>query len=45
MPDNLKTVAPPLLRHRLILRPEAQLDGIGIDEVITAILEHTPVPR
>ena len=45
LPDNLKTVAPPLLRHRLILRPEAQFDGIGIDDVITAIMEQTPVPR
>jgi MoxR-like ATPase len=45
LPDNLKTVALPLLRHRLILRPEAQLDGIGIDDVITAIIEQTPVPR
>ncbi len=45
LPDNLKTVAPALLRHRLILRPESQLDGVGIDSVITAIVEQTAVPR
>lgn len=45
LPDNLKTVASPLLRHRLVLRPEAQLDGVDIDSVITAIVEQTAVPR
>ena len=44
-PDNIKAVAPPLLRHRLILRPEAQLDGIGVDSVINAVLTQVPVPR
>jgi hypothetical protein len=31
-PDDVKAVAPPLLRHRLILNPESLLDGIEIDE-------------
>jgi MoxR-like ATPase len=44
-PDDLKVVAPPLLRHRLILRPESQLDGIQIDTVISSILKQVPVPR
>lgn len=44
-PDDLKTVAPPLLRHRLILKPEAQLDGIQIDAVIASILKQVAVPR
>lgn len=44
-PDDIKAVAPPLLRHRLILRPEAQLDGIHIDAVIHAVLNQVPVPR
>ncbi|MGG6264824.1 AAA family ATPase [Leptolyngbya sp. AN03gr2] len=44
-PDDIKAVAPPLLRHRLILRPEAQLDGISIDSVINAILNQVAVPR
>ena len=44
-PDDVKAVAPPLLRHRLILRPEAQLEGVQIDSVIAAILKQVPVPR
>lgn len=44
-PDDIKTVALPLLRHRLILRPEAQLDGIIIDSVINSILKQISVPR
>jgi MoxR-like ATPase len=44
-PDDLKAVAPPLLRHRLILRPEAQLDGLQIDAIIASILRQVTVPR
>jgi MoxR-like ATPase len=44
-PDDIKTVAPPLLRHRLIMRPEAQLDGVNVDAVIKAVLAQVPVPR
>ncbi|MGI0488293.1 AAA family ATPase [Pantanalinema rosaneae CENA516] len=44
-PDDLKTVAPPLLRHRLILRPEAQLDGLKVDSLLTTLLSQVPVPR
>ncbi|NJK54206.1 MAG: MoxR family ATPase [Leptolyngbyaceae cyanobacterium SU_3_3] len=44
-PDDIKTVAPPLLRHRLILRPEAQLDGVGVEAVIGSVLGQVPVPR
>ena len=44
-PDEVKSVASPLLCHRLILKPEAQLDGIEIDAAITSILEQVPVPR
>ena len=43
-PDDLRGVALPLLRHRLILNPEAQLDGIQIDALITALLDQVPVP-
>lgn len=44
-PDDIKAVAPPLLRHRLILRPEAQLDGLLVDGVIASLLGQVPVPR
>lgn len=44
-PDDVKAIAPPLLRHRLILRPEAQLDGVQMDAVIASLLNQVPVPR
>ena len=44
-PDDVKEIASPLLRHRLILKPEAQLDGITIDSVITSIMQQVSVPR
>jgi MoxR-like ATPase len=44
-PDDVKAIAAPLLRHRLILRPEAQLDGLQIDGVISGILAQVAVPR
>ncbi len=44
-PDDVKEVAAPLLRHRLLLKPEAQLDNVQIDEVVALILEQIPVPR
>lgn len=44
-PDDVQGVAVPLLRHRLILNPEAQLDGIQMDPLIVSLLEQIPVPR
>ncbi|CAN1209019.1 ATPase associated with various cellular activities AAA_3 [Tumidithrix helvetica PCC 7403] len=44
-PDDIKAIALPLLRHRLILRPEAQLDGLQIDATIKGLLAQVAVPR
>ncbi|MBD1936381.1 MoxR family ATPase [Microcoleus sp. FACHB-68] len=44
-PDNIKAIAAPLLRHRLILKPEAQLDGLQVDAVVSTLLNQVPVPR
>ncbi len=44
-PDDIKVVAPPLLRHRLILKPEALLDGLMIEAVISSMLDRVAVPR
>lgn len=44
-PDDVKAVALPLLRHRLILKPEAMLDGLQMDGVISTLLKQVPVPR
>ncbi|MEU0087316.1 MoxR family ATPase [Streptomyces sp. NPDC006274] len=45
IPDDVKALALPTLRHRLQLRPEAEMEGVTADSVITAILAHVPVPR
>ena len=44
-PDDIKAMALPVLEHRLILRPEFEIEGLSIAEVIQAILEQIAVPR
>jgi len=44
-PDDIKTMAIPVLEHRLILRPEFEIEGLGIREVIESILQGVAVPR
>ncbi len=44
-PDDLKTMAVPVLEHRLILRPEFEIEGLSIGEVIQSILQQVAVPR
>ena len=44
-PDDVRDVARPVLRHRLTLRAEAELDGASPDVVITDILKSAEVPR
>jgi MoxR-like ATPase len=44
-PDDIKELAPPVLRHRLILRPEAEIEGHTPDSVIAQVLGEVPVPR
>ncbi|MGB7440277.1 MAG: MoxR family ATPase, partial [Coleofasciculaceae cyanobacterium] len=44
-PDDVKAIAEPLLRHRLILKPETQLDGLQVDAVISSLLKQVAVPR
>ena len=44
-PDDVKSVARPTLRHRLQLRPEAELDGATPDRVLEGVLASVPVPR
>jgi MoxR-like ATPase len=45
IPDDVKEVALPLLRHRLLLKPEAQLDGLKVDGVVNFLLKQVAVPR
>jgi MoxR-like ATPase len=45
IPDDVKALALPTLRHRVKLRPEAEMEGVTADSVITAVLAQVPVPR
>ena len=44
-PDDIKAMAPPVLEHRLILRPEFEIEGLSVSEVIQQILQQIAVPR
>src|SRR5438094_6234765 len=44
-PDDIKAMAAPVLEHRLILRPEFEIEGMSVTEVIQKILEQVAVPR
>ena len=44
-PDDIRDIAPPVLRHRLALRAEAELDGATTDAVISDILKTVEIPR
>jgi len=45
LPDDVKRVAPWVLRHRLILSPDAILDGINAQDEVDRLLNQVPVPR
>jgi MoxR-like ATPase len=44
-PDDVKSLAGPVLSHRLVLRPEFEIEGLTIEEVLAKILEQVAVPR
>ncbi|MBL8778792.1 MAG: MoxR family ATPase [Acidimicrobiales bacterium] len=44
-PDEVKAVAKPALRHRLLLRPELELEGATADGVLDGVLAAVPAPR
>ena len=44
-PDDVKAMARPTLRHRVALRPEAELEGANPDGVLEGVLNAVPVPR
>ena len=45
IPEDVKTLAVPVLEHRIVLRPEFEMEGVEIREVINAVLEAVEVPR
>jgi MoxR-like ATPase len=44
-PDDVRALAEPVLGHRLILRPEFEIEGLTLTELIQRVLEMVPVPR
>lgn len=44
-PDDIKEIAPWILRHRILLRPDVEIEGTGMDAVIAEILDSVEVPR
>jgi MoxR-like ATPase len=44
-PDDVKSVTASVLRHRIVLKPEAELDGLRADDVVQRILGSVAVPR
>lgn len=45
IPDDIKALALPVLRHRIQLRPEAEIEGLTPDDVLNRLLEQQTVPR
>jgi len=45
LPDDVKYLAVPVLRHRIILRSEAEIEGLSADDIISSILQSIEVPR
>jgi MoxR-like ATPase len=44
-PDDVRAMALPVLDHRIILRPEAEIEGVTVAEALGRILKELPVPR
>lgn len=45
VPDDVKRAIPPVLRHRVMLKPEAELEGFDADRVLADVIAAVPVPR
>jgi len=44
-PDDIKSLVLPVLRHRVILSPEVEIDGLGVDAVLGSLLDKVDAPR
>jgi MoxR-like ATPase len=45
VPDDIKILVPPVMRHRVILKPEAEIEGLNADRALERILARVEVPR
>ena len=44
-PDDVKFIVPPVFRHRILLKPEAEIEGLDADVIIQRLLAQVEVPR
>jgi MoxR-like ATPase len=44
VPDDVKELAAPVLRHRFVLQPDAELEGLDADQIVQNLLADVPVP-
>jgi MoxR-like ATPase len=44
-PDDVIAIAPAVLRHRIVLAPEKEMEGVTADEVISQIIHSIEIPR
>ena len=44
-PDDVKSLVAPVLAHRVTLSPEAEMEGMALEDLLTRIFEQTEVPR
>jgi MoxR-like ATPase len=42
-PEDVRAVAPPVLRHRILLNFQAEADGVDADQIVARLLEAVPV--
>ena len=45
IPDDIKSAALPILRHRLVLKPEADLEGMTADQVVQEVVRSVEIPK
>jgi len=45
LPDDIKMVAPPVLRHRIALAPELEIEGLRADDALRSVLDSVEAPR
>jgi MoxR-like ATPase len=45
IPEDVVEVIHPVIRHRIIVRPEAQLDNVTVDDILSGIIKTVEIPR
>jgi MoxR-like ATPase len=45
IPDDVKALVPPAYRHRIVLKPEAEIQGVAADDAVARLLAGIEVPR